>query len=168
MAKQKRMILPVVSLGSEYLVIGNLMRRNIMTYKAPPGNEGYDLICIHPDPKKNKKPVRVQVKSRYATDAYRTVPLNEKSLEAFDFLIMAFLNIGKFFGKNDGTNGEEKAQFYTFPREFILKHHEKTSKWQQVNLRKLEFDEIELYRDEKGYEQIAEALGIPKPQKRLG
>ena len=28
--------LPVVSLGAEYLVMGNLMRRNILTYKAPP------------------------------------------------------------------------------------------------------------------------------------
>jgi hypothetical protein len=22
---------------------------NILAYKAPPNNEGYDLICIHPD-----------------------------------------------------------------------------------------------------------------------
>ena len=38
--------LPVVSLGSEHLAIGYLMRRNILAYKAPPNNEGYDLICI--------------------------------------------------------------------------------------------------------------------------
>ena len=41
---------PVVSLGAEHLVMGYLMRRNILAYKAPPNNEGYDLICIHPDP----------------------------------------------------------------------------------------------------------------------
>ena len=30
------------------------------------GNEGYDLICIHPDPRRqNDRVVRVQVKSRY-------------------------------------------------------------------------------------------------------
>ncbi len=40
--------LPVVSAGAEFLVMGYLMRRNILTYKAPPNNEGYDLICIHP------------------------------------------------------------------------------------------------------------------------
>jgi hypothetical protein len=39
---------PVISLGAEYLVMGHLMRRNILVYKAPPNNEGYDLICIHP------------------------------------------------------------------------------------------------------------------------
>lgn len=35
--------------------MGNLMRRNILTYKAPPMNEGYDLICIHPDPRRDEK-----------------------------------------------------------------------------------------------------------------
>jgi hypothetical protein len=43
--------LPVVTAGSECLVMGHLLLRNILTYKAPPGNEGYDLICIHPDPR---------------------------------------------------------------------------------------------------------------------
>jgi hypothetical protein len=38
--------LPVVSAGAEYLVMGYLMRRNILAYKAPMNNEGYDLICI--------------------------------------------------------------------------------------------------------------------------
>ncbi len=41
----------VVSAGAEFLVMGYLMRRNIVAYKAPPNNEGYDLICIHPDPR---------------------------------------------------------------------------------------------------------------------
>lgn len=61
--------LPVVSVSSEYLVMGCLMRRNILAYKAPPNNEGYDVICIHPDPRHKPKEtelaqVRVQVKSR--------------------------------------------------------------------------------------------------------
>jgi hypothetical protein len=59
--------LPVVSLGAEHLAIGYLMRRNILAYKAPPNNQGYDLICIHPDPRKSKKVIRVQVKNRYQT-----------------------------------------------------------------------------------------------------
>jgi hypothetical protein len=51
MAKQEFLRLPVVSAGAEFLVMGLLMRRNILAYKAPPNNEGYDLICIHPDPR---------------------------------------------------------------------------------------------------------------------
>jgi hypothetical protein len=43
--------LTVVWASAEFLVKGYLMRRNILAYKAPSNNEGYDLICIHPDPR---------------------------------------------------------------------------------------------------------------------
>lgn len=43
--------LPVVTLAAEHLTIGYLMRRNILAYKAPPNHEGYDLICVNPDPR---------------------------------------------------------------------------------------------------------------------
>jgi hypothetical protein len=36
------------------------MRRNILTYKAPPNNEGYDLICIHPDPRRVARQVELR------------------------------------------------------------------------------------------------------------
>jgi hypothetical protein len=51
MTEKSWLRLPVVAASSEYLVMGHLMRRNILTYKAPQNNEGYDLICIHPDPR---------------------------------------------------------------------------------------------------------------------
>jgi hypothetical protein len=87
--------------------MGYLMRRNILTYKAPPNNEGYDLICIYPDPRHTPSngelaQVRVQVKSRYATDGDRGFAVKATSFGAFDFLIVVFLNIGKFYGKHDG------------------------------------------------------------------
>jgi hypothetical protein len=109
--------------------------------------------------------IRVQVKSRYATDAYRTFPLKEGSLDAFDFLIAVYLNIGNFFGKSDGLTGSSEPEFYTFPNEFIRKHHEKTAAWQQVNLRNLD-EKVEPYKNEAGFEHIAMALGIPKPRKK--
>jgi len=71
---------PVIAYGAEYLVIGYLMRRNILAYKAPPNNAGYDIICIHPEPKKSGKQIRVQVKSRYQSDCDRSFPMKEKSL----------------------------------------------------------------------------------------
>jgi hypothetical protein len=129
--------LPVVSAGAEYLVMGNLMRRNILTYKAPPNNEGYDLICIHPNPRYKPKrnqlaQVRIQVKSRYATDCGRGFPVKGSSIDAFDFLIVAFLNIGRFSGRHDGSKGYADPEFYTLSNDFIRRHHDATSSWEKV------------------------------------
>jgi hypothetical protein len=161
--------LPVVSAGAEYLVMGSLMRRNILTYKAPERNEGYDLICIHPDPRYTPKKhevaqVRVQVKSRYATDCDRGFPIQEKSLDAFDYLVVVFLNIGKFYGKHDGSMGREAVEYFTLSNDFIRTHHNTASSWQKVRLKSLQA-EILPFKDEAGFEQIAQDLGIPQPHK---
>ncbi len=160
--------LPVVSEGAEYLVMGYLMRRNILAYKAPPGNEGYDLICIHPDPRRKPKPgetnlVRVQVKSRYATDCDRGFPVKGKTMDAFDFLVVVFLNIGKFFKGHDGSKDAKPPEFYTLTPDFIQKHHSNKG-WQKVRLRGLD-DELTPFLNEAGFELIAQALGVEKPRK---
>jgi len=170
-SSKKYLRLPVVSTGAEYLVMGYLMRRNILTYKAPEYNEGYDLICINPDPRYKPKrkefsQVRVQVKSRYATDCDRGFPIKERSIDAFDFLVVAFLNIGNYGRKRDGSSGERQPEFYTLSQDFIREHHEKKYSWQKVALRGLD-DELELYANEKGFEFIAKALGIKKPTRGL-
>jgi hypothetical protein len=146
------------------------MRRNILTYKAPPRNEGYDLICIHPNPrhkyKRGKKAqVRVQVKSRYQTDCNRSIRIREPSIGAFDFLVVAFLNIGCFYGRGEGLTGAENPEFYTLPEAFIRRNIITSSGWTKVNLRGRD-REIEKYKDEAGFEQIAKALGIEKPIRR--
>src|SRR5258707_3740775 len=99
--------LPVVSAGAESLVMGYLMRRNFLTYKAPPNNEGYDLICMHPNPAKAREVLRIQVKSRYQTDCDRAFPLKDKTFNAFDYLVIVFLNIGYFYGDEPGTVGRQ-------------------------------------------------------------
>lgn len=158
---------PVVSLSAENLVMGHLMRRNILTYKAPPNNEGYDLICIHPDPRKVTRQIRVQVKSRLATDSDRGFPVKARTIDAFDFLVLVFLNIGNFFRKarvQAGRQGAREPEFYTFPASFIRTHHDARSSWEKVRTRGLD---IEPFKDQVGFEQIAQALEIEWPAKLL-
>lgn len=166
MGKDKKFLrFPVISHGAEYLVQGYLMRRNILTYKAPPNNEGYDLICIHPDPHKTKKQVRIQVKSRYQTDCDRGFPVKESSFGAFDYLIVAFLNIGYFYKKaTTSIDGRKEPEFYTFPVDFIKRHHNKTSSWEKVMTKGLD---LEKYKNDAGFEQIAIDLGIDYPSRTL-
>lgn len=156
---------PVVSLGAEYLVMGHLLRRNVLTYKAPPNNDGYDLVCIHPDPRVVGPQVRVQVKSRLATDCDRGFPVKGRTLDAFDFLVVAFLNVGNFFGKarsRPSREGASAPEFYTLPASFVREHHRPSSSWEKMHTRGLD---ISAYRDELGFEQIAQALAIPYPEK---
>lgn len=152
---------PVISLGAEHLVIGHLLRRNILTYKAPPNNEGYDLICIHPDPRKSSVQIRVQVKSRYQTDSDRAFPLKDKSFGAFDYLIVVFLNNGYYYKNRPVREGFSEPEFYTLSVEFLKKHHQKAkSGWERVLTKGVDMDQ---YKNERGFEIIANNLGIPYP-----
>ena len=152
-----KLILPTVSLSAEHLAMGYLMRRNILSYKAPPYNAGYDLICIHPDVKKRSgRVVKVQVKSRYQIDCDRGFPVKEKSFGSFDYLIIVFLNIGYYYDeeiwhKNSYTVSEP-IEFLTLPSRFIKSNHTKSeSGWEKVMTRNLK---VEKYKNEIGFEQI--------------
>lgn len=147
--------------GAEHLVLGYLMRRNILSYKAPPNNEGYDLICIHPDPRRATKQVRVQVKSRYATDSNRGVPLKGKTLDAFDYLVLVFQNVGYYYTKKSVRDGLQPVELYTLSADFVRRHHARLGKSLEIfGTKSLD---LTPYRDEAGFEQIADELGIPYP-----
>lgn len=133
---------------------------------VPCVNRG-DPICIHPDPshatRRQAPQVRVQVKSRYATDCDRSFMVKEKSFAAFDFLVVVFLNIGRFYGGRDGSEGIAAPEFFTLPRRFVKRHHEALyGSWERVQLKHLAA-KIAPYKDEAGFELIAEALGVAKP-----
>jgi hypothetical protein len=155
---------PVVSLAAEYLIMGYLMRRNILAYKAPPNNEGYDLVCIHPDPRRVTKQIRVQVKSRYQTDSDRGFPIKDKSFDGVDYVVVAFLNIGYFY--SDGTPAREGLQvpeFFTLPIQFVRRHHRKVaSGFDRVRTRNLN---LQPYLNDQGFDLIAKDLRIPYPDR---
>lgn len=153
--------LPVVSLSAEYLAIGYLMRRNILAYKAPPNNEGYDLVCLHPDPRVTRQ-IRVQVKSRYQTDCDRAFPVKAKTFDAFNYLIVVFLNIGYFYRRKPVRDGYREPEFYVLPKEWIRRHHRiAQSGWQKVHTKG---EVLEEFKDERGLELIARDLGIDYPK----
>lgn len=152
---------PVISLGAEHLVIGSLMRRNILAYKAPPNNEGYDLICIHPDPRRSAEQIRVQVKSRYQTDCDRAFPVKAKSFDAFDYVVVVFLNNGYYYRKRPVREGIMQPEYYTLPVEFIKENHYVVSSgWEKVLTKG---KDLERFKNERGFEIIAQELGIPYP-----
>ncbi|MBM4382496.1 MAG: hypothetical protein FJ091_03910 [Deltaproteobacteria bacterium] len=149
--------------------MGHLLRRNILTYKAPPGNDGYDLICIHPDSRRSGRQIRVQVKSRLATDCDRGFPVKSSTLESFDYLIAAFMNVGHFSAKrrrdSKPQDGSRAPELITFPVDFIRRHHDTSSSWEKVRTRGIDLSSFE---GEAGIEQIARDLRIPYPQKVEG
>jgi hypothetical protein len=154
--------LPVVSHGAEHLVIGYLMRRNILAYKAPPNNEGYDLICIHSDPKKVTKQIRIQVKSRYQTDCDRAFPVKERTFKAFDYLVVVFLNLGYFYGRKRVEDGYKDPEFFVLPVKWIRRHHTPVkSGWDKVHTKG---QRLERFKNEAGFELIASELGIRYPR----
>ena len=89
--------------------------------------------------------------SRYQTDRDRGFPVKEKTIAVFDFLVVAFLNIGKFFWRHDGATGAKEPEFFTFPQAFIREHHEAMTSWEKVKLRGLDA-EIEPFKGEAGFE----------------
>jgi hypothetical protein len=109
----------------------------------------------------------LMVKSRYATDCDRAFPVKEKTFGAFDFLIAVFLNIGNFLSKRTSSalDGRREPEFYTLPVSFIRTHHNKDSSWEKVRLRNIN---LESYKNDLGFELIAEALGIDYPSKSGG
>jgi hypothetical protein len=106
------------------------------------------------------------VKSRYATDCDRSFQVKAKTFAAFDFLIAVFLNIGNFLtrrGRHQCLEGRQAAEFYTLPISFIREHHDKSSSsWEKARLKNAVIDQ---YRDDHGFELIAQALGIEYPSR---
>ncbi|HXE76332.1 MAG TPA: hypothetical protein VNN18_11970 [Candidatus Xenobia bacterium] len=143
--------------SAENLIMGYLLRRNILAYKAPPNNRGYDIICVHPDPKRaTKRSVRIQVKSRYQIDCNRAVPIRRDALGAFDYLVAVFLNIGYFYGSKPKPTDPRHLEFYTLPRNWVRNHHQKVpSGFDKVVVPE---DGIDRFKNEAGLEQIARKL----------
>jgi hypothetical protein len=163
MAYKDALRLPVLSAGAEFIAMGYLMRRNVLAYRAPPNNQGYDLICIHPDPRQATRQIRIQVKTRYATDSNRGVPVKSKTLDAFDYLMIVYQNIGCFYRKSRLQEGPAPIEILTLPNAVVERFHERRGKgWEVFYPRGFDLDP---YLNETGIELIARDLRVPYPRR---
>ena len=71
---------------------------------------------------------------------------------------------GALYGHNDGSIGAREPEYFTLSQAFIREHHEPSSTWEKVRLKKLEA-EIQIYKNDAGFELIAKDLGIARPVK---
>jgi len=147
----------VVSEGSEYLVLEYLMCRNIRVRKARPGNQGYDLLCGHPQ-RRTEKQLRIQVKSRSQLPNDGSVPLSKRTIDGFDYLVAVFLNITR-------KNPTVSLEFCTVPRQWVREHHEQyRSGCGKVFLKKKGMEaEMASFKNDRGFEKIARELRVPSP-----
>jgi hypothetical protein len=153
---------PVVYRGAESLAAGHLMRRNVLTYPAPPLNEGYDLICLHPDPRATNRAVRVQVKSRMATDSNGCY-VNSKQFGSFDYLILVVMNLGYHSrGRLERiADGVRQPDFYVLPMSEV-RRRAVAGKREKILLGR-DRGWLERYKNDRGIEQIAKDLRVPFP-----
>lgn len=154
---------PVVTLGAKYLVMGHLLRRNILASRAPARRAAYDLICSHPILRRKGRLVHVQVKCRLASDGDRGFPVQAETLDRIDFLVLVFLNIGDFYHRphdRPSRDGACEAEFFTFPVAFIRERMRRVNDELRVETGGLDIDR---FRNDAGFELIAAALDIPYP-----
>ncbi|WP_124607106.1 hypothetical protein [Burkholderia sp. Bp9142] len=158
--KRSRVNSAMISLSAEYLVMGHLLRRNILTHKAPLINKAYDLVCTLPYRSGIPKPIRIRIEKRYRADRECIISITERSIDAFDFLVLTCLNVDYSPSSNEkfaSTDYSQEPTFYSLPADFLRKHHDRNGDQEAVILHGVD---IEAYKGMRGFELISEALGI--------
>lgn len=95
--------------GAEFLVLANLLIRDIHATKAYTNFPAWDVLATNP---KTGTQARVQVKSRWATDSGNFLVKNFDC----DFVVLVYLNRGYNFGKRTRKeSGLRDPEFWIFP-----------------------------------------------------
>ncbi|WP_299397575.1 hypothetical protein [Pelagibius sp.] len=142
----KRLNTALESEGAEFLVLGNLLIQGVPAYKSYRHNIGHDLVAVNPD---RNTSVRLEVKSRWASDAHWNMGMKEAG--ATDFYVYVRLNRGNRYGSAPAK--DTAPHFYVIP-EKTADGLPKTG-WGQARLKHL--PDVELYRDR--WDLIIDFLG---------
>jgi hypothetical protein len=108
--------------GAEFLVLGNLLRLGIPAYKAYTNMKGFDITAMTHD---HKHSIRIQVKSRWATNASGFII---KDVDC-DFVIFCRLNRGSK-KQNDNTKHPE---YFILPA-MVVMNAPRSKNWGKLNL----------------------------------
>ena len=96
--------------------------------------QGYDLVAVLPE---KKATARIQVKSRWASDATGYLIKNFDC----DFVVFAQLNRGFRYKNNSDpqkwTEGRKQPEFYVFPVEVVRENRDLKSNWGRAILKKI-------------------------------
>ena len=164
MAQNIHRVFPLMANAAEQLVAALCMRRNLMTFPAPPRNEGYDLACIHPDPRKVDKVIRIQVKSRYQCDCNDVFDFHPKSLGAFDYFAAVFLNTGFYYSKKKfAPEGLTDPQVYLLPHDFVRDHYAHRPTRSGMKVSRVD-QQMRQFLCPQALEQVASVLEVPYPK----
>jgi hypothetical protein len=100
--------------GAEFLVLANLLIRDIQATKAYSNFPGWDVLAVN---SRTGKQARIQVKSRWATDSGNFLVQNFDC----DFVVLVYLNRGFNFGKRGRSEkGVKEPQFWVFPTRYLV------------------------------------------------
>ena len=83
-------------------------------------------------------------------------------MEAFDFMIAVFLNIGYFYRKKPTETGLKEPEIYTLPAKLVNELHVDIGGWEKIKTKNINLDK---YKNEKGFELIAKKLNIKYPSR---
>ena len=127
--------------GAEFLVLGNLLLAGINAFKAYVNFRGYDLVAFNAV---TKRQVRIQVKSRWATNYDRSFPIKYFGCE---FVVHVALNRGFRFGKQAKAedSGVRDPVYYVFPVDGVQKAQNHSDKWGKVTISSI--PDVEHYRN---------------------
>jgi hypothetical protein len=112
--------------GAEFLVLGSLLIEGINCFKAYTNFAGYDIVAVNPE---SNKTARIQVKSRWASDAPWAFLI--KNFDC-DYVVYVRLNRGN---RNNGGNRRD-PEFYCFPVEVVKAAHSNND-WGKVSVRNI-------------------------------
>lgn len=124
--------------GAEFLVLGHLLIERMQAFKAYTNFPGYDIVVTNAE---KKRSCRIQVKSRWATDA------NGFLIKNFDcdFVVVVLLRRGysKPRKRNLEDSGRRDPMFYVIPVEVVKNALYEKSSWSKVLLN--DIDQVEQY-----------------------